>query len=122
MLFRSPDGNLMMRDDLGYAWKKQGYDAEGNLLEAFYYNAEGNLLKIFNYDAEGNLLEAFYYNAEGNLLMAFYYDSEGNLLEKLYYDASGEPIIHWKADQTLLEYKSGSIQYEEIEDNDIFPA
>ena len=120
--FIGPDGNLMMRDDLGYAWKKQVYDAEGNLLEAFYYNAEGNLLKIFNYDAEGNLLEAFYYNAEGNLLMAFYYDSEGNLLEKLYYDASGEPIIHWKADQTLLEYKSGSIQYEEIEDNDIFPA
>lgn len=42
IIYRDTDGNIMIREDLGYAWIERDYDEWGQITVERYYDAEKN--------------------------------------------------------------------------------
>lgn len=119
--YKDPDGNVMVRDDLGYAQICREYDEQGNITEEWYYDADhkpiaamGGYYSVDWLYGDGNCTEVRYYDAEKKLVMRNdenyaidkeQYDEYGRRIISTYCDTDGEPVINTWYECAIFEYK-----------------
>lgn len=119
--YKDPDGNVMVRQDLGYAQACREYDEQGNITEERYYDAdykpaaalEGYYSKDNIFD-DGICTEWRYYDADKKLVMRNdenyaiqrdNYDKYGQCIWSSYYDTDNELIINSRYGCATFEYR-----------------
>lgn len=120
--YKDPDGDIMVREDLGYAQACREYDEQGNITEERYYDADhkptaaatgGYFSKDWIYN-DGICTEWRYYDAEKRLMLRSdenyaiqreIHDKYGQRILSSYYDTDGEPVINTRYGCATFEYK-----------------
>lgn len=106
------DGEMMMREDLGYAQWTSEYDSRGNEIKVAYLNSDGNPTECKGsgyasyenvYDEQNRKVASYYYDTQGNLfsredtgyaIMSSKYDRMGNWIRSEYYGKDGEAVLN----------------------------
>ena len=120
--YEDPDGNVMVRYDLGYAQLCREYDEQGNITEERYYDAghkptaaaSGGYYSMDYIYSNGMCTEWRYYDAEKRLMMhsdqnyaiqRTRYDKYGQSILLSYYDTDNEPVNNSWYGCAAFEYK-----------------
>lgn len=115
-------GNIIFREDLGYAQMCREYDEQGNITEERYYDDNHKPAAVisggyFSMDwvySDGNCTEIRYYDAEKKLMLRGdenyaiqrnQYDEYGRCILTSFNNADGEPVINTRYDCAIFEYK-----------------
>ena len=104
------DGELINREDLGYAHQKQEFDELGNNIKTSFFDTneqpavrkKGGYVSYESIYKNNNCIETRYYDDKGNLILRsdygyaivkMEYDSSGNCISEFYYGTDERPII-----------------------------
>lgn len=115
-------GNIILREDLGYAQMCREYDEQGNITEERYYDDNHKPAAVipggyFSMDwvySDGNCTEIRYYDADKKLMLRSdenyaiqknQYDEYGRCILTSFNNADGEPVINTRYDCAIFEYK-----------------